>query len=197
MNDIQHQINFINEIDQLKSVYRQTRVKSDNNRAENSAEHSWQIALTAMVLQPHIEEQVDIQRVTLMLLIHDIVEIDAGDTFAFASEEIHQQQEQIELDAAKRIFGLLPETQGQQMLTLWQEFEQAETADARYAKAIDRILPLVINMSNEGGSWKYHKVTKAQALKRNQFLQQSTPALWQYACEQIELAVKKGWLVAE
>ena len=146
MHDLTAQIAFMLEIDKLKAVYRKTVVEADNNRHENSAEHSWHIALLAQVMADYASEPVDILRVTKMLLIHDIVEIDAGDLFAFAQVQDHQAQEQKELDAAKRIFGLLPEPSGQDMLNLWLEFEQAQSADAQYAKAMDRVLPVLQNI---------------------------------------------------
>ncbi|MGF1723747.1 HD domain-containing protein [Photobacterium nomapromontoriensis] len=195
MNNLNQQLSFILELDRLKAIYRQTTVKADNNRQENSAEHSWHIALMAQVLKDYIEESVDINRAVMMLLIHDIVEIDAGDTFAFAAQHELDGQEGKEIEAANRLFGLLPADQFQQMKALWMEFELAETADARFAKGMDRILPLLQNMANEGGSWVRHKVTKQQVLKRNEYLATVTPALWNYACQQIDLAVENGWLI--
>lgn len=195
MNDLEKQLAFITEIDRLKAVRRQTMVKPDNNRRENSAEHSWHIALMAQVLKSYVEEPVDINRSVSMLLIHDIVEIDAGDTFAFAAQHELDNQEEQEIAAANRLFGLLPDEQFEAMRALWIEFEQAETPDARFAKAMDRILPLIQNMANNGGTWVEHKVTKQQVLKRNQYLQAVTPKLWEYACQQIDLAVQNGWLI--
>lgn len=197
MKDLSSQLNFIREIDELKAVYRQTHVKSDNNRNENSAEHSWHIAMMANVLQQYADEPIDISRVVNMLLIHDIVEIDAGDTFAFAQQQELDGQEDKEIEAANRLFGLLPESQFSEMKTLWLEFEQAETTDARFAKAMDRVLPLIQNMANEGGSWVRHKVKKSQVLARNKYLDGLAPTLWAYACEQIDTAVNNGWLLDE
>jgi len=130
-----------------------------------------------------------------MLLIHDIVEIDAGDMFAFSSDEALAEQEDKEVAAANRIFGLLPKQQFQNYKQLWLEFENAETQDARFAKAMDRILPLLQNMKNEGGSWVRHKVKKSQVIERNKYLKGLAPKLWIYACEQIDLAVTQGWLI--
>ena len=194
MQNLPQQLAFILELDRLKGVYRQTTVKADNNRQENSAEHSWHIALMAQVLSEYTEEPVDINRAVMMLLIHDIVEIDAGDTFAFAAQQELDGQEDKEIEAANRLFGLLPEAQFEAMKTLWLEFEQAETADARFAKGMDRILPLLQNMANQGGSWVRHGVTKSQVIARNTYLQQVTPMLWDYACQQIDVAVANGWL---
>lgn len=197
MKDLSSQLNFIREIDELKAVYRQTHVKSDNNRNENSAEHSWHIAMMANILQQYADEPIDISRVITMLLIHDIVEIDAGDTFAFAQQQELDGQEDKEIEAANRLFGLLPESQFSELKLLWLEFEAAETNDARFAKAMDRVLPLIQNMANEGGSWVRHKVKKSQVLERNKYLNGLTPTLWVYACEQIDTAVANGWLLDE
>lgn len=197
MKDLKQQLDFILELDKLKAVYRQALVKVDNNRRENSAEHSWHISLLAQTLHQYAEEPVDISRVTCMLLIHDIVEIDAGDMFAFAEQHELDGQEDKELQAADRIFGLLPEVQFQSMKQLWLEFEQAETSDARFAKAMDRILPLLQNMQNEGGSWARHNVKKSQVINRNKYLDGLAPKLWAYASEQIDIAVQNGWLLNE
>tara|TARA_R110001583_G_scaffold22377_6_gene83991 strand:+ start:4547 stop:5140 length:594 start_codon:yes stop_codon:yes gene_type:complete len=195
MNELQQQLNFLFQIEQLKAIYRQTTVKDDNNRYENSAEHSWHIALVAQVLHQYAEHDIDINRITRMLLIHDIIEIDAGDLFAFAESHHHEEQAKKELAAADRLFGLLPAQQGAEMKALWIEFELAESHDAQFAKAMDRILPLFQNMANQGGSWVVHSIKKQQVLDRNSYLQASTPKLWQYACSQIDLAVENGWLI--
>ncbi|MBR7746093.1 HD domain-containing protein [Undibacterium baiyunense] len=196
MQELNHQIHFILELDKLKAVYRKALIRADKNRYENSAEHSWHIALTAHVLAPYANAAVDIHRVCLMLLIHDIVEIDAGDTFAFDHHTILGEQAEKEAAAAERIFGLLPSPQRETMIALWHEFEQAETADAQFAKAMDRILPLIQNMQNEGGSWVQNKVFKHQVIKRNQYLETAAPKLWRYVLEQIDIAEDRGWLVS-
>lgn len=197
MKELNKQLDFIIELDRLKGVYRQALVKSDKNRFENSAEHSWHISLTAQVLHEYAAEEVNISRVMTMLLIHDIVEIDAGDMFAFSSEEALAEQEDKELAAATRIFGLLPEGQFLNYKQLWLEFQNAETIDARFAKAIDSVLPLLQNMRNEGGSWVKHKVNKSQVIKRNIYLKGLAPKMWLYVCKQIDHAVDNGWLIDE
>ncbi len=197
MEDLQKQLDFILELDRLKSVYRQALVKSDNNRNENSAEHSWHIAMMAQTLHGYAQEPVDIARVINMLLLHDVVEIDAGDTFAFAEQQLLDGQEDKEIKAANRIFGLLPETQFLAVKELWLEFEQAKTADARFAKAMDRVLPLLQNMKNKGGSWAKHEVKKSQVIARNKYLDNLAPELWDYVCQQIDRAVENGWLINE
>ncbi|MFQ3264866.1 MAG: putative hydrolase of HD superfamily [Colwellia sp.] len=194
MEELNKQLDFIIELDKLKGIYRQALVKSDKNRFENSAEHSWHISLTAQILQEYAVEKVNISRVMSMLLIHDIVEIDAGDMFAFSDQKDLTEQEEKEIAAASRIFGLLPEKQFQHYKVLWLEFENAETIDARFAKAIDRILPLLQNMRNKGGSWARHNIAKSQVMERNKYLEGLAPQLWAYVCKQIDLAVTKGWL---
>lgn len=194
MSDIQAQAAFIRELDQLKAVKRQVRLPCDGDRQENSAEHSWHVALMASVLVPYAEHNVDIQRVIQMILIHDLVEIDAGDLFAFAEVADHAEQEAKEFAAADRIFGLLPDEQGSKLHALWHEFEAAETADAKFAKAMDRVLPVFQNMAAEGGSWVRHNVAKSKILARNEHLRNSAPKLWTYVNEQLEIAVSKGWL---
>ncbi|GGD78282.1 HD domain-containing protein [Lacimicrobium alkaliphilum] len=196
MKELEQQLDFILELDNLKRVYRQALVKPDGNRQENSAEHSWHVAMLAQTLCHYAQEPVDVARVVNMLLIHDIVEIDAGDTFAFASEHELDGQQDKEFQAANRIFGLLPDTQCRHVKELWLEFEAANTADARFAKAMDRILPLLQNMQNEGGSWARHSVKRSQVVERNKYLEGLAPELWGYALEQIDLAVEKGWLLS-
>ncbi|REL30381.1 HD domain-containing protein [Thalassotalea euphylliae] len=197
MEALSQQLDFILELDKLKAVYRRALIKTDNNRFENSAEHSWHIALTAHVFAPYAEDKVDISRVTLMLLLHDIVEIDAGDTFAFDEKAILAEQSDKEIAAANRIFGLLPDTQKEYFTALWHEFEQAETPDASFAKAMDRILPLIQNMKNDGGSWAQNTVYKQQVINRNKHLATSVPKLWTYVLEQIDIATANGWLLEE
>lgn len=197
MDVLSQQIQFIQELDKLKAIYRQTLISADGNRRENSAEHSWHITLMMQILAPYANPGVDLSRVAMMLLIHDIVEIDAGDTFAFASEEALDAQAEKEIQAAKRLFGLLPSEQCDQYLSLWYEFEAAQSPDAQFAKSMDRLAPLIQNMHNQGGSWPKFGVTRSQALKRNQLLQHSAPELWQYVLEQVDLAVEKGWLKSD
>ena len=197
MQDLDAQISFIRELDKLKSVYRLARVKSDDNRRENSAEHSWHLCLMAHVLKDYADEGIDLNKVTRLLLIHDIVEIDAGDTFAFAPQSALNEQPAKELSAATRLFGLLPSHQGEELLNLWLEFDRRETPEACYAVAIDRVAPLFMNVVNDGGSWRHQRLSRSQVLKRNEFIQTATPRLWDYVVAQIELAVANGWLSDE
>lgn len=185
---------FISELDHLKAVKRQIRLPADNDRKENSAEHSWHVALTATTLCHFAHDPVDLTRIIKMILLHDVVEIDAGDLFAFDSSAHQDEQAEKELLAAKRIFGLLPSPIGDQYLRLWLEFEEAQTPEARFAKSMDRLLPVFQNMNAEGGSWKAHGITRVQIEKRNVLLQKSAPALWDYLQNQLDIAQSKGWL---
>ncbi len=191
---LQEQIAFLAEMDRLKSVKRKALIKADSNRYENSAEHSWHIALAAQVLHQYSDLEVDLLRVTQMLLIHDIVEIEAGDTFAFASESELSAQYDIEQAAAEKLFGMLPSPQYQNYKNLFDEFEMSETNDAKFAKAIDRILPLIQNMQNDGGSWAQNGITRQQVIERNRGLQSVSKPLWEFVLEQIDIATNKGWL---
>ena len=176
---IEAQMAFLNEADRLKSVQRATRLH-DNSRFENSAEHSWHIALYAMVLKDHAPKGCDIDRVIKMLLIHDIVEIDAGDAPIHGNHDPQEMQAK-ELAAADRLFNLLPEDQATEFRALWDEFEQAETPDAKFAKAIDRIPSPLANMANGGGSWTDYNVSMDDLDKRVGVpVAKGSPILWQW-----------------
>ena len=154
------QINFVLEIDRLKTILRQTPI-GDNSRQENTAEHSWHLALAAIVLIEHANEPVDIGRVVEMLLVHDLVEIDAGDTFVYLAmdEAGRADQEAREQAGADRIFGLLPPDQGTRLRAVWDEFESKSSPEARFAKAVDRLQPMLLNRMAGGGSWSKHAIT--------------------------------------
>ncbi|MDC0610716.1 HD domain-containing protein [Vibrio sp.] len=190
---LESQLNLIIEIDKLKSVLRKSKVKSAEGRAENSAEHSWQVALMALILAEHADFEVDIARVVKMLLIHDVVEIDAGDVLVY-DIAARKAQEEKEQQAAKRIFGLLPEDQALQFEALWHEFEAAESNDAKFAKALDRLAPIMLNYHNEGKSWQENGVRKEQVLSINERIGYASDSLWQYTKELIENVAFKGWL---
>lgn len=192
---LEQQLALLMELDQLKSVLRRTRVKSADARLENSAEHSWHVALMAILMEEHANQPVDIARVVKMLLLHDVVEIDAGDTFVY-DVAASAEQEQKELQAAQRLFGLLPDDQGQPLLELWLEFEAASTADAKFAKALDRIIPMLLNYHNQGQSWQEHGVSREQALTVNHKIQYGSQALWDKAQQIINDATDNGWLKA-
>lgn len=192
---LEQQLALLMELDQLKSVLRRTRVKSADARLENSAEHSWHVALMAILMEEHANEPVDIARVVKMLLLHDVVEIDAGDTFVY-DVAASAEQEQKELQAAQRLFGMLPDDQGQPLLELWLEFEAASSADAKFAKALDRIIPMLLNYHNQGQSWQEHGVSREQALTVNHKIQYGSQALWDKAQQIINDATDNGWLKA-
>ncbi|MFW9714295.1 HD domain-containing protein [Vibrio parahaemolyticus] len=193
MDRLEKQLALLIELDKLKSVLRRTRVKSAEGRLENSGEHSWHVALMAVLMEEHANAPVDICRVMKMLLIHDVVEIDAGDTFVYDTAASKEQAEK-EIKAAERLFGMLPTDQGQELLALWQEFEAAQSDDAKYAKALDRLIPMLLNYHNNGQSWKENSVTREQALTINKRIEFGSVTLWDKAKELIEEATDKGWL---
>ncbi|NVD06830.1 HD domain-containing protein [Vibrio sp. JPW-9-11-11] len=195
MDRLEKQLALIIELDQLKAVLRRTRVKSGEGRLENSAEHSWHVALMAVLLEEHANQPVNITRVVKMLLVHDIVEIDAGDTFVYDAAA-SAEQEQKERLAAERLFAMLPEDQGSELLELWLEFEHAHSQDAKFAKALDRIIPMLLNFHNQGQSWQELGVTREQALTVNAKIELGSQALWQKALQIINQATENGWLKA-
>ncbi|ELB2849709.1 HD domain-containing protein [Vibrio sp. 1637] len=192
MERLEKQLALVIELDKLKSILRRTRVKSAEGRLENSGEHSWHVALMAILMEEHANAPVDICRVMKMLLIHDVVEIDAGDTFVY--DTASQEQAEKEIRAAERLFGMLPSDQEQELLALWHEFEAAQTDDAKYAKALDRLIPMLLNYHNNGQSWKEHGVSREQALTINKRIEFGSVTLWDKAKELIEEATEKGWL---
>ncbi|EGQ8496129.1 HD domain-containing protein [Vibrio sp. Vb5032] len=193
MERLEKQLALVIELDKLKSILRRTRVKSAEGRLENSGEHSWHVALMAILMEEHANAPVDICRVMKMLLIHDVVEIDAGDTFVYDTAASQEQAEK-EIRAAERLFGMLPSDQEQELLALWHEFEAAQTDDAKYAKALERLIPMLLNYHNNGQSWKEHGVSREQALTINKRIEFGSVTLWDKAKELIEEATEKGWL---
>ena len=188
------QLQFIAEIDRLKHILRQTWLL-DASRRENDAEHSWHIAVMALLLVEHAEAPVDLSRVVRMLLIHDVVEIDAGDTFIYDTAG-HADKDEREQRAADRIFGLLPPDQAAELRALWDEFEARDSAEARYAAAIDRLQPLMHNYLTQGKAWQAHGVTADQVLAMNRpRIGAASAALWQAAERMIAESVAKGWLL--
>ncbi|WP_332457840.1 HD domain-containing protein [Tumebacillus avium] len=185
-------MDFLVEIDKLKSIYRRA-VLMNRSRNENDAEHSWHLAVMAMVLLEHANESVDVLRVLKMLLVHDIVEIDAGDVSAYDLAGQAGKQER-ELAAAKRIFGLLPEEQREELFELWVEFEERKSAEAQFAAALDRLAPLLHNYQTEGQTWKEHGITLDMVLARNSQIGQGSERLWAFAQEIIRESVEKGYL---
>ena len=189
---LHQQIAFILEIDRLKSVLRRTYLVNDP-RHENSAEHSWHLAMMALLLAEHANVEVNLLSVLKMLLVHDIVEIDAGDTYCYdavSSKDKAEREEQ----AAQRIFGLLPEDQQAELHQLWTEFEARETPEAKFAAALDRLMPILHNYHTQGRSWLAHGITSAQVAERNHHAAEGSEALWAYVEEIITDAVKHGYL---
>lgn len=178
------QIAFLVEADKLKNVIRRTALM-DASRLENSAEHSWHLALAAVVLAEYAPTQIDVRRVLELVTVHDLVEIDAGDTFAY-DVNANQTKTDRELVAADRIFGLLETDQATRLRGLWNEFEEQETPEARYAHALDRLQPLLQNMQSGGGSWRTHGVTRSDVLRRMAPLQTELPEVWPFVLEVIE-----------
>lgn len=172
------QMDFLREVDKLKNVLRRTSLM-DGSRRENSAEHSWHIALAAMVLGEYSNAPVDLLRVIKILLIHDIVEIDAGDTFAFDTTAKATQAER-ENEAAGRLFGLLPDDQRAEFMSLWEEFEGRATAEAKFANALDRLLPVLQNFSNQGGTWKAHYLHRGQVNQRLSPIGDGSAEVWDF-----------------
>lgn len=187
------QLELLLELDRLKTVLRRTRIKSADNRFENSAEHSWHVALMAILMEEYANDPVDIAKVVKMLLIHDVVEIDAGDVIVYDTEAAKQQSEK-EHQAARRLFGMLPPEQGDELLTLWLEFEAAESPEARFGKALDRLIPMLLNYHNQGCGWIENQVRREQALTVNRKIEQGSTVLWDTAREIIEKATRNGWL---
>ncbi|MGF1748946.1 MULTISPECIES: HD domain-containing protein [Vibrio] len=193
MKRLEQQLTLLMELDKLKSVLRRTRIKSSAGRFENSAEHSWHVAMMALLLEEHANEPVDIAVVVKMLLLHDMVEIDAGDTFVY-DVAASLEQEQKELAAANRLFAMLPQEQGDELFSIWQEFEAAESPEAKFAKALDRLIPMLLNYHNQGQSWLENDVSKEQVMKVNQKIEKGSQVLWDKAQSLIEEAVENGWL---
>lgn len=190
---LEQQIEFLAEADKLKEIFRQT-LCLQSRRRENDAEHSWHLCLFAIVLAGHANEPgLDLLRVLKMLIVHDLVEIDAGDTFAYDQARMADQHAR-EAVAADRIFGLLPGGQAAQFRALWDEFEERRTPEARFASAVDRFQPMLLNARTEGHAWKSHGVTADRVLKRNAHIAEGCEPLWDYAREMVGSAVAAGHL---
>jgi len=175
-------IDFVIELDKLKLVER--RIKNLNSdRFENSAEHSWQVAILAMGLAEELRPDLDVMRIVKMLLIHDIVEIDTGDVFAYDPGHDNFANE---LKAAERLFALLPSSLSEAWLALWLEFERMESEEAVFAKGMDRIMPVLLNINNNGQSWRDHGITVEQVLQKNAVAKKASPELWDYISQQVE-----------
>ena len=187
---LKKQMEFALEIDKEKNIFRQTHL-SGKGRRENDAEHAWHMAMMIYLLKEYANEEIDIAKAMMMALIHDVVEIDAGDTYAYDTEGLKLQKEK-EAKAAERIFGLLPDDQRDEMKALFEEFEAHESPEARFVRVIDNLQPLMLNDSNRGGDWIEHKVTKSQIYKRNQKTGSGSEKLWEYIQELIQRNIDRG-----
>lgn len=187
---LKQQMDFLLEVDKEKNIFRQTHL-SGGGRAENDAEHAWHMALMIYLLREYANQDFDPLKAIVMALIHDVVEIDAGDTYAYDDAGLATQQER-EAKAAQRIFGLLPQDQRDEMLALFREFEDYETPEARFAHVLDNLQPLMLNHANNGGDWRAHQVKKSQIYKRNAKTAAGSQTLWAYMEDMVAENVKKG-----
>ena len=188
---LKKQLDFSLEIDKEKNIFRQTHL-SGHGRAENDAEHAWHMAVMAYLLREYANETVDISRVILMCLIHDIVEIDAGDTYAY-DEKAKETQKAREEAAKERLFSLLPEDQKAELVSLFEEFEAYETPESKYAHTIDNLQPLILNNSNDGSDWKEHSVTASTIYKRQRLTSLGSEALFEQVTDPIiQMHIRKG-----
>jgi len=195
MERLDRQMQFVAEIGRLKGVLRQTVLAGSGlNRPENAAEHSWHLAMMVLVLGEHAPPGSDLGKVTAMVLLHDLVEIDAGDLFLYADEDQHARQEIAERAAADRIFTLLPADQGASLRQLWDEFNERQTTEAKFARAIDRLQPMLENLTAGGGTWQLHKVTADQVLAKVQLIEDGSATLGALARNLIAQAVAAGIL---
>lgn len=187
------QIEFITEIDKAKKIFRQN-VVIGTKRNENDAEHSWHLAIMAMLLIEHsATKDLDILKVMKMVLIHDIVEIDAGDTFCY-DQKAYEDKAEREQQAADRIFNILPQDQGEEFRAIWDEFEAQETPEACFANCLDRLQPLILNHNSNGHTWQRPEVNSQRVLERSMPLKENAPQLWEYVNRIVEEAIAKGYL---
>ncbi len=192
MDHLLNQIEFIREIDKLKYIFRKTKL-INSDRPENDAEHSWHLAMMAIVLAGHANEPIDLEKVMKMVLIHDIVEIDSGDVFAYDTTKSHDNFDE-ELKAARRIFGILPEEQAEEFINLWIEFEEMKTPESKFARALDRLEPLLQNASNNGGTWREFDVKYDKVIEKKKAIKDGSEELWKFAENLIDESVEKGIL---
>lgn len=192
MNDerLEKQISFILEADKEKEVYRQTHI-GGYKRFENDAEHAWHMAIMVYLLREYANEPFDLARAMIMALIHDVVEIDAGDTYAY-DEEAKKSQKEREDRAAERIFGILPEDQKNEFIGLFREFEECKTPEARFARSMDNLQPLLLNDFNEGGDWKAHGVREDKVIERQEKTALGSQKIWEFSKKIIEENTRKG-----
>ena len=191
----ERQVAFILEADKEKNILRQTHL-SGHGRRENDAEHAWHMAMMIYLLKEYSNEEIDVAKAMMMALIHDIVEIDAGDTYAYDAQGLESQKDREEC-AAQRIFGMLPDDQRDELRALFEEFEEARTPEARFARAMDNFQPLLLNNSNGGADWKEHNVNKAQVVGRHYMTHLGSEEIWEYSQAIIDANVSKGNIRSE
>ncbi len=190
-------MSFFMEVDRLKGVERRNWL-ADGSRRENTAEHSWHLGIAAMIMTPLAMEPVDVGKAVCMALVHDIVEIDAGDTFAYDTSELADTKRARELEAADRLFGLLPPALGEHFRALWDEYEAGDTAEARYVMAVDRLAPMLLNMAEGGSAWREYGITRSRVIARNGVhVQPVLPEMWEMALAQLDRATAEGRIPAE
>ena len=194
MSRLDKQMEFIMEVDKIKTINRQTYI-TGGVRKENDAEHSWHLALMVLLLSEYANKDIDVLKTMSMVLIHDMVEIDAGDTYAFDSVAAVSKEER-ELKAADRIFNILPKDQAEYFRKLWDEFEEGETMESKFANALDKIQPILLHNLSDGKSWREHKVTLDQILKRNKFTKDGSETLWDYSKKIIDDHVIKKNIIS-
>ncbi len=193
---LKKQFAFFQEIDKEKEIFRQTYL-ADASRKENDAEHAWHMAIMTVLLSEYANEEIDVLKTVTMLLIHDIVEIDAGDTYAYDPEGKKTQKER-ERKAADRIFHLLPDDQADKMYELWEEFEAQQTPEAKFARTMDNIQPMMLNDASNGLSWDEHQVKLSQILKRNERTADGSEQIWEYAKEEfLQKNIQAGHIIED
>lgn len=193
---LKKQFAFFQEIDKEKEIFRQTYL-ADASRKENDAEHAWHMAIMTVLLSEYANEEIDVLKTVTMLLIHDIVEIDAGDTYAYDPEGKKTQEER-ERKAADRIFHLLPDDQADKMYALWEEFEAQQTPEAKFARTMDNIQPMMLNDASNGLSWDEHQVKLSQILKRNERTAKGSEQIWEYAKEEfLQKNIQAGHIIED
>lgn len=190
--DLLKQVDFIKEIDKLKYIQRRTKL-FNSDRRENDAEHSWHLAMMTLVLAQHSDKPIDVLKVLKMVLIHDLVEIDAGDTFIYDTTKNHTNTDEERL-AAKRVFGLLPQAQAQAFIEIWEEFEEGSTDEAKFARTMDRFEPLLQNASNNGGTWAEYNVEYQKVYDKKKAIKEGSASIWRYAQGLLNESVEKGIL---
>lgn len=192
LDRLKQQIDFIKEIDKVKYIQRKTKL-FNSDRHENDAEHSWHLAMMVLVLAEHSDEPIDVLKVLKMVLIHDIVEIDAGDTFLFDTTTDHDNRAE-ESEAAERIFGLLPDAMASEFKNIWIEFEEEITPESKFANAIDNLEPMIQNATNQGGTWAEFDVPYETIIKKKKKIGNASDSLWEYAQGLVNQSVDEGFV---